>query len=186
MEEVGFILDVCNEKMEGTLAHLETELTHIRAGKASPQMIAGVMVDYYGSMTPLTQVANVTAPDARTIAIQPWEKQMIPELEKAIINSNLGFNPENNGEIVRITVPILTEERRKGLSKQANAEGENAKVSIRNARKDANDSLKKLLKEGLSEDSQKDAEAEVQTLTNNYSKKVEEMLAQKNEDIFKI
>ncbi|MFV0521828.1 MAG: ribosome recycling factor [Mangrovibacterium sp.] len=186
MEEVSLILDVCKEKMVDTLTHLEAELVHIRAGKASPQMIAGVMVDYYGSMTPLTQVANVTAPDARTIAIQPWEKQMIPELEKAIINANLGFNPENNGEVIRINVPILTEERRKGLAKQANAEGEHAKVSIRNARKDANDNLKKLLKEGLSEDNQKDAEAEVQTLTNNFSKKIDEMLVLKNEEIFTI
>ncbi|MFV0553174.1 MAG: ribosome recycling factor [Mangrovibacterium sp.] len=186
MEEVDFILDVCREKMEGALSHLETELVHIRAGKASPHMISGVVVDYYGSMTPITQVANVTAPDARTIAIQPWEKQLIPEIEKAIINSNLGFNPENNGEIVRITVPVLTEERRKGLAKQASAEAENAKVGIRNARKEANDGFKKLLKEGLSEDNQKDAEATVQTMTNNYSKKVEEMLAQKNDDIFKI
>lgn len=186
MEEVSFILDVCQEKMAGTLAHLETELAHIRAGKASAQMVAGVLVDYYGSMTPLPQVANVSTPDARTIAIQPWEKQMIPDLERAIINSNLGFNPENNGEMIRISVPILTEERRKGLAKQASAEAENAKVGIRNARKDANDSLKKLLKEGLSEDNQKDAEAEVQTLTNNFTKKADEMLAEKNEEIFTI
>ncbi len=186
MEEVGLILDMCKEKMNDTLIHLEEELLHIRAGKASPHMIAGVVVDYYGSMTPLTQVANVTAPDARTIAIQPWDKKMIPELERAIINSNLGFNPENNGEIIRITVPILTEERRKGLAKQASAAGETAKVSIRNARKDANDSLKKLLKEGLSEDNQKDAEAEVQTFTNNFTKKIDEILVLKNEEIFTI
>ncbi|MFV0290218.1 MAG: ribosome recycling factor [Mangrovibacterium sp.] len=186
MEEVDFILDVCKEKMLSTLAHLEAELVHIRAGKASTHMISGVVVDYYGSMTPITQVANVTAPDARTIAIQPWEKQIIPAIEKAIINSNLGFNPENNGEIIRISVPILTEERRKGLAKQASAEAENAKVGVRNARKDANDALKKLLKEGLSEDNQKDAEAEVQTLTNNYTKKIDDMLAEKTEEIFTI
>ncbi len=186
MEEVGLILDVCKEKMEQTIVHFEQELLHIRAGKANPQMLDGVMVDYYGSMTPLSQVANVSTPDARTIAIQPWEKQMIPELEKAIINSNLGFNPENNGELIRINVPALTEERRKDLAKQANATGEHTKVSIRNARKDANDNLKKLLKEGLSEDLEKDAENDVQNLTNNYVKKVDELLEKKNKEIFTI
>src|SRR5690606_32548681 len=131
------------------------ELVHIRAGKASPRMLDGVLVDYYGSMTALNQVSNISTPDARTIAVQPWEKSMIAPIEKAIMNANLGFNPDNNGEIIRINVPPLTEERRRNLSKQVSQEGEKAKISIRSARKDANESLKKLLKEGLSEDLEK-------------------------------
>lgn len=185
-EEVELILDLCREKMESAIDHLEKELVHIRAGKASPRMLDGVLVDYYGSMTPLQQVSNISTPDARTIAIQPWEKSIIAPIEKAIINSNLGFNPENNGEIIRISVPPLTEERRKILSRQANGEGENAKVSIRSARKDANDALKKLLKDGLSEDSQKNTEAEVQDMTNDFTKKVDVLLEKKNQEIFTI
>ena len=185
-EEVQFILDVCKEKMESAISHLETELVHIRAGKASTRMLDGVMVDYYGSMTPLNQVSNLSTPDARTIAIQPWEKAMISPIEKAIMNANLGFNPENNGEIVRINVPPLTEERRRDLTKQVGQEGENAKVSIRNARKEANDSLKKLLKNGLSEDLEKDAEGEVQELTNNFGKEVDKQLEEKNKEILTI
>ncbi len=186
MEEVGLILEICEEKMSSAISHLEHELLHIRAGKASPHMLEGVMVDYYGSMTPISRVANITTPDARTIAIQPWEKQLISEIEKAIINSNLGLNPDNNGELIRISVPILTEERRKDLAKRANSEGENAKVGIRSGRKDANDSLKKLLKDGLSEDEQKSAEAEVQELTNKFSKLVDTLLEKKTEEIFTI
>jgi len=185
-DEVELILDLCREKMESAIDHLEKELVHIRAGKASPRMLDGVTVDYYGSMTPLQQVSNINTPDARTIAVQPWEKKMISEIEKAIINANLGFNPENNGEIIRISVPALTEERRKSLSKQASAEGENAKVSIRSARKDSNDSLKKLLKDGLSEDMEKDAEAQVQDMTNDFSKKVDTLLEKKTKEIFTI
>ena len=185
-EEVELILDLCKERMVSAIDHLEKELVHIRAGKASPRMLDGVLVDYYGNMTPLQQVSNINTPDARTIAIQPWEKAMISPIERAIINSNLGFNPENNGEIIRISVPPLTEERRKGLSRQANAEGETAKVSIRSARKDANDALKKLLKDGLSEDMQKNTEAEVQDITNDYTKKVDVLLEQKTKEIFTI
>ncbi len=185
-EEIQFILDVCKEKMESAVKHLENELVHIRAGKASPRMLDGVMVDYYGSMTPLNQVSNLSTPDARTIAVQPWEKAMIAPIEKAIMTANLGFNPENNGEIIRINVPPLTEERRRDLTKQVGQEGENAKVSIRNARKDANDSLKKLLKDGLSEDLEKDAEHEVQELTNGFGKEVDKHLEDKNKEILTI
>lgn len=185
-DEVELILEVCKEKMVSAIDHFERELVHIRAGKASPRMLDGLTVDYYGSMTPLQQVSNISTPDARTIAIQPWEKQLIHEIEKAIINANLGFNPENNGEIIRINVPALTEERRKSLSKQANGEAENAKVSVRSARKDANDALKKLLKDGLSEDLEKDAETQVQDMTNDFSKKVDTLLEKKTKEIFTI
>ncbi|MDX8337588.1 ribosome recycling factor [Draconibacterium sp. IB214405] len=185
-EEVDFVLDVCREKMEAAISHLEKELVHIRAGKASPTMLDGVLVEYYGSQTPLSQVSNVSTPDARTIAVQPWEKTLIPVIEKAIINANLGFNPDNNGEIIRINIPVLTEERRKGLVKQAHQEGENAKVSVRGARKESNDSLKKLQKDGLSEDIEKDAEAEVQKLTDDFGKKIDALVKTKEEDIMTI
>ena len=185
-DEVELILEVCKEKMEATADHLEKELVHIRAGKASVRMLDGVVVDYYGTMTPLNRVSNISTPDARTIAVQPWEKNMIGPIEKAILNSNLGFNPENNGEIVRINVPALTEERRKSLSKQVSQVSEHAKVSIRSARKEANDALKKLIKEGLSEDIEKDSEDQVQSMTNDYSKKIDKMLEVKNQEIFTI
>ncbi len=185
-EELELILGVCNEKMEAAIDHLESELVHIRAGKASTRMLDGVTVDYYGSATPINQVSNLSTPDARTIAIQPWEKSMIAPIEKAILNANLGFNPENNGEIIRINVPPLTEERRRDLSKQVNQEGEKARISIRSARKDANEGLKKLLKDGLSEDRQKDAEADVQKMTDGFGKKVEGLLEDKNQEILTI
>jgi len=185
-EEVDFVLDSCKESMVAAIRHLEKELVHIRAGKASPAMLDSVQVEYYGSMTPLTQVSNVSTPDARTIAIQPWEKGLIPVIEKAIMAANLGLNPENNGEIIRINIPVLTEERRKNLVKQVHGEGENAKVSIRTARRDAKDELKKLLKEGLSEDAEKDAEGEVQKLTDEFGKKVDTLVEAKEEDIMTI
>lgn len=185
-EEFEFLLEHTEEKMRAAIAHLEKELIHIRAGKASPAMLDGVMVEYYGSMTPLNQVSNVSTPDARTIAIQPWEKGLIPIIEKAILAANLGFNPENNGEIIRINVPILTEERRKSLVKQVSQEGETAKVSLRTARKEANDSLKKLLKEGLSEDMEKNGEADVQKLTDDFGKKVDDLVKAKEKDIMTI
>lgn len=185
-EEVDFILDHCTEKMSGAIEHLDKELAAIRAGKASPRMLDTLTVDYYGSVTPLTQVANISTPDAKTIAIQPWEKSMIPEIEKAIINSNLGLNPDNNGELIRLNIPPLTEDRRRALTKDVSRVGENAKVSLRSARKEANDSLKKLLKEGLSEDLEKDAEANVQELTNKYAKQVDEMLKVKEEEIMTV
>jgi ribosome recycling factor len=185
-EELEFILDHTKEKMGAAVAHLEKELLHIRAGKASPAMLDGVMVEYYGSLTPLNQVSNVSTPDARTIAIQPWEKGLIPDIEKAIMTANLGLNPDNNGEIIRINIPVLTEERRKSLVKQVNQEGEIAKVSIRTARKEANDSLKKLLKEGLSEDLEKDAEGEVQKMTDDFGKIVDDLVKAREKDIMTI
>jgi ribosome recycling factor len=185
-EEVDFVIEHCKERMDAALKHLEKELVHIRAGKASPSMLDGVQVEYYGTMTPLNQVSNVSTPDARTIAIQPWEKGLIPVIEKSILAANLGFNPDNNGEIIRINIPALTEERRKQLVKQVSQEGETAKVSIRTARKDANDNLKKLLKEGLSEDMEKDAEEEVQKMTDSYGKKVDALVEAKEKDIMTI
>lgn len=185
-EEVDFVLQYCEERMEAAIEHLEKELLHIRAGKASPAMLDGVLVEYYGSMTPLNQVSNVSTPDARTIAIQPWEKGLIPVIEKAILSANLGLNPDNNGEIIRINIPVLTEERRKTLVKQVHQEGETAKVSLRTARKDANDSLKKLQKDGLSEDLEKDAEANVQKLTDDFGEKVDILVKTKEKDIMTI
>ncbi len=185
-EEVDFVLDHSKERMKAAINHLEKELIHVRAGKASPAMLDGVMVDYYGSMTPLNQVANINTPDARTIAIQPWEKKMIPVIEKAILNANLGFNPDNNGEMIRIIVPVLTEERRKGLVKQAQHEGEIAKVSVRTVRKEANESLKKLQKEGVAEDIVKAAEEEVQEMTNSFSVKIDNLVKAKEKDIMTI
>lgn len=185
-EEVEFVLEHCKERMEAAIEHLDKELLHIRAGKASPAMLDGVLVEYYGSMTPLNQVSNVSTPDARTIAIQPWEKGLIPVIEKAILAANLGLNPENNGEIIRINIPILTEERRKSLVKQVHQEGETAKVSIRTARKEANDSLKKLQKDGLSEDVEKDAETDVQKMTDNYGDKIDNLVKAKEKDIMTI
>jgi ribosome recycling factor len=185
-EEVDFILEHTQESMNAAIEHLDKELVHIRAGKASPSMLDGILVEYYGSMTALSQVANISTPDARTVAIQPWEKGLIPAIEKAIMNANLGFNPDNNGEIIRINIPVLTEERRKDLVKQVHQEGEHAKVSIRTTRKDANNSLKKLQKSGLSEDLEKDAEAEVQNMTDNFGKKVESLITVKEKDIMTI
>jgi ribosome recycling factor len=185
-EEVDFVIEHCKEKMKGAIEHLDKELIHIRAGKASPAMLDSVFIEYYGSTVPLSQVSNVSTPDARTIAIQPWEKGLIPKIEKAILAANLGFNPDNNGEIIRINIPVLTEERRKLLVKQANHEGEVAKVSIRTARKDANESLKKLQKDGLSEDLEKDAEVIVQKMTDDFGKKVDDLVKAKEKDIMTI
>ncbi len=185
-EEVQMILDICKEKMDQAIDHLDKELVHIRAGKASPRMLDSVQVLYYGSMVPISQVSNINTPDARTIAIQPWEKNMIHPIEKAIINSNLGFNPDNNGEMIRINVPAPTEQRRKDMVKQVNKEGEAGKISLRSARKDANDHLKKLLKEGLSEDLEKDSEAEVQNMVNEYTKVIDKLLEDKNIEILTV
>jgi len=186
MEEIEFILDSTKESMIGSIAHLEKEFLNIRAGKASPQMLGGVFVDYYGSQTPLSQVANINVPDARTITITPWEKNMLHPIEKAIMIANLGFNPMNNGDNIIINVPALTEERRRDLVKQAKAEAEDAKIGIRNARKDANTDIKKLEKEGTSEDVCKTAEEDVQKLTDSFIKKIEEHLAIKEAEIMKV
>jgi ribosome recycling factor len=185
-EEVQFVIDTTTEKMDNAISHLEQELGRLRAGKASPKMLDSVTIDYYGSQTPISQVANVGTPDPRTIAIQPWEKGMIDPIERAIINSNLGFNPMNNGEMIRINIPALTEERRLTLVKQVNAEGENAKVSLRSARKDGNDDIKKLEKDGLSEDEAKDAIDEIQKLTGKFSEKSDQVVKEKEDDIMKI
>ncbi|MBM6500990.1 MAG: ribosome recycling factor [Flavobacterium sp.] len=186
MEEIEFILDSTKESMNGSIAHLEKEFLNIRAGKATPQMLGGVFVDYYGSQTPLSQVANVNVPDARTITVTPWEKSMLHPIEKAIMIANLGFNPMNNGDNIIISVPPLTEERRRDLVKQAKAEAEDAKIGIRNARKDANTDIKKLEKDGTSEDVCKKAEEDVQKLTDAYIKKIEEHLVIKEAEIMKV
>ena len=186
MEEIEFILDSTKESMVGSIAHLEKEFLNIRAGKASPQMLGSVFVDYYGSQTPLTQVSNVNIPDARTITIQPYEKSMLHALEKAIMIANLGFNPMNNGDMIIINVPALTEERRRDLVKQAKSESEDAKISIRNARKDANTEIKKLEKDGTSEDVCKNAEDDIQKLTDGFIRKVDEHLAIKEAEIMKV
>jgi len=183
-EDIQFALDTTKEAMEQAIAHLHKRLLTIRAGKASPTMLQGVMVDYYGSPTPLSQVANVLTPDGRTISIQPWEKAMIPEIEKAIINSNLGFNPMNNGESIIINVPPLTEERRKDLVKQARSEAEDARIGVRNDRKNANNDIKKL--EDASEDEKKNAEVDVQTLTDNHVKQIDEILSAKEKEIMTV
>jgi ribosome recycling factor len=185
-EEIEFYIEETKERMEKAITHLDNELRVIRAGKANPAVLSGLMVDYYGTMTPLQQVSNVGTLDARTINIQPWEKTMIGPIEKAILAANLGFNPQNNGETIRIAVPPLTEERRKQLVKQVKNEGENARVSIRNARRDANEEFKKLQKNGLGEDVAKDAESDVQKLTDSYNKKVEEILEIKEKEILTV
>lgn len=186
MEEIEFILDSTKESMVGSIAHLEKEFLNIRAGKASPQMLGSVFVDYYGSQTPLSQIANVNVPDARTITIQPYEKSMLQTIEKAIMVANIGFNPMNNGENIIISVPPLTEERRRDLVRQAKSEAEDAKISIRNARKDANTDIKKLEKDGTSEDICKSAEEDIQKLTDGFIRKVDEHLAIKEAEIMKV
>ncbi len=185
-EDIQLVLDTAEESMQSAIDHLEKELSSIRAGKADPKMIASVTVDYYGTETPISQVANLSAPDARTIAIQPWEKNMIEPIERAIINSNLGFNPDNNGEMIRISIPALTEERRRDLTKQVHQEAENAKISIRNARRDAIDEFKKMQKDGMSEDLEKTGENEAQKLTDMYYKVVEAKSDEKEKDIMTI
>ena len=183
-EEIDFILDSTKEAMVNALKHLEKQFINIRAGKASPSMLGSVMVDYYGSQTPLAQVANVNTPDGRTITVQPWEKTMLQEIERAIMVANLGFNPMNNGETIIINVPPLTEERRRELAKQAKSEVEDAKISIRTARKDANSEIKNI--EDVSEDVQKNAEVDVQELTDTHVKKAEALFAVKEQEILKI
>jgi len=182
-EEIEFIVDSAKEQMQGTIDFLIKELRSIRAGKASPSMLANIMVDYYGSQTPLGQVANVNTPDARTISIQPWEKQMLTEIEKAIMKANIGFNPMNNGENIIINVPPLTEERRRDLARQAKAEGEHAKVGIRNARKDANNEVKKL---DISDDMKKNVETDIQQLTDTFVKKTDELFDLKEKEIMTV
>lgn len=182
-EEIQFVLDATKESMNAAIAHLERAFVKIRAGKASPAMLSSVMVEYYGSQTPLSQVANINTPDGRTISVQPWEKGMLSEIEKAIMNSNLGFNPMNNGDLIIINVPPLTEERRIQLTKQAKAEAEHAKVGVRSARQDANKEIKEL---EVSEDLEKNALSDVQELTDKYVKKIDDFLAVKEAEIMKV
>jgi len=185
-EEVNFILSSIEEDMRKSIVHLEEELLKIRAGKSNPSMLSSVMVDYYGSMTALTQVANISTPDPRTLTVQPWEKQMLEPISTAILNANLGFTPQNNGEIVIISIPMLTEERRKELVKRAKVVVENAKVSIRTVRKDGNDEIKKLQKDGLPEDVAKGAENQIQEHTNDFTAQVDKLFAVKEIDIMKV
>ncbi len=174
------------ELMQAAVMYLDDALAHIRAGKATPRILDPIKVDYYGAATPLANVATITTPDARTIAIQPWEKKLINDIERAIINSNIGLAPSNNGEVIRLSIPPLTEERRKELAKQCKGEAENAKVSIRNARRDAIDLLKKQVKDGMPEDVEKDAEGDVQKLHDNYVKQVDELYAKKEKEIMTV
>ena len=185
-EDVQLIYEMSRERMEKALEHLDSELVRIRAGKANIHIVDGVMVDYYGTDTPLNQVSNISTPDAKTIMIQPWEKTMIDPIEKALMNSNVGITPGNNGEVIRLIIPQLTEERRRDLFKQVKNEGENARVSMRNSRRDANDEYKQMQKDGLSEDEAKDAGDQIQKLTDEFTEKVEKIVSAKEEEIMTI
>ena len=183
MEDFKIIIDTIEELMKNSVAHLDKSFLNIRAGKATPMMLSSVSIDYFGTNTPLNQVANINTPNSQTISVQPWDKSIIPEIEKAIITSNLGFNPMNNGESVIINVPPLTEDRRKDLVKQAKAEAENSKISIRTSRKEANSEIKNL---SLSEDEMKNAELDIQNLTNNYISLIDEKLQVKEKEIMTV
>ena len=186
MEEIEFYIDAAKETMDGALKHLAIELSKIRAGKASPSMLDGIQVDYYGMMTPLTGAASINTPDARTIVVKPFEKKMIAECEKAIRNSNIGLTPMNDGEIIRLNIPPLTEERRRELVKRVKAEIETAKINVRNVRQDANSSIKKLKNEGVSEDAVKAGEERIQKITDSYIVKVDAVFADKEKDIMSV
>lgn len=185
-EEVSFVIEEAEEGMNNALSHLDREFQKIRAGKASPAMLEGVRVDYYGSMTPIDQVSNINTPDPRQIIVQPWEKAMLSPIEKAIMAANLGFNPQNNGEVLRIIVPPLTEERRRDLVKKAKVEVENAKVTVRNIRRSAMDSGKKLEKEGVPEDEIKQLEKEIQNLTDSFISRIDKSFEAKEKDIMTV
>lgn len=185
-EDVSLAIELAEDSMKKAITHLESELAKIRAGKANPQMLDGIMVDYYGSPTPLNQVGNVSIMDARTLTIQPWEKNMLQPIERAIIASNIGINPQNDGNIIRLFLPPLTEERRRELVKRSQAEGEHSRVAIRNIRREAIESIKKAQKNGLSEDVAKDAEADVQAITDRYISLVEKHLGSKEKEIMAV
>jgi ribosome recycling factor len=185
-EEIEFTLEEAKEGMHNAVLHLEKELQKVRAGKASPQMLEGVKIDYYGAMTPIDQTANVSTPDARQIIVQPWDKSVLGLIEKAILAANLGFNPKNEGEILRIVVPALTEERRKDLVRKAKAEAENAKISIRNIRRIANETAKQLKKDGVPEDEVDKLETDIQKLTDEHIIKVDKILEGKEKDILTV
>lgn len=186
MEEIDLYLDMARDTMDGAIKHLNIELAKIRAGKASPQMLDGIMVEYYGAPSPLQNVASVTTPDVRTIAIRPFEKKLIADIERAIRNSNIGLSPMNDGELIRLSIPPLTEERRKELVKRAKNEIETAKINIRNIRQDANNSIRKLIKNGVAEDMVKVGEDRVQKTTDSYIVKVEQIFAAKERDIMEV
>jgi ribosome recycling factor len=185
-EEIALILDDAQERMSKALTHLDTELAKIRAGKASPQMLDGIQVDYYGAATQLGQVANVSVLDVRTISIQPWEKNMLQPIERAIIASNIGLTPQNDGNVIRLFLPPLTEERRRELVKRAQGEGEHSKVAIRSIRRESIEQIKKLQKDGLSEDIAKDSEKEIQDLTDKHIALVDKTLAHKEKEIMSV
>lgn len=185
-EELSLIMDDAEEHMNKAIQHLEVELVKIRAGRANPNMLDGIVVDYYGTPTPINQIGNLSVTDARTLTIQPWEKNMLQPIERAIINSNIGLAPQNDGNIIRLFLPPLTEERRKELVKRVNAEGEHTKVAIRNIRRDAIEQIKKLQKDGLSEDAAKDAEKDVQVLTDKYSAQIDKHLEAKDKEIMSV
>ena len=186
MNDVNHYLNPAEEKMEMAVEYLDEALAHIRAGKANPKILDGIRVDYYGSAAPISNVANISVPDARTIAITPWEKSMFKVIEKAIINSELGITPENNGEVIRISIPPLTEERRKALVKQSKNEAEQAKISVRNARRDAIEGLKKAIKDGMPEGVEKDAEAKVQKIHDRFMKRIDEIFAAKEKEVLTV
>ena len=186
MFDVKNCLNTCEEKMRLAALHLEETLSQIRAGKANVHILDGIKVNSYGATVPLNNVAAITTPDMRTIAIKPWDKTMFPVIEKAIIDSNVGITPESNGEVIRLCIPALTEDRRKQIAKQCGKEGEIAKVSIRNIRRDGIDKLKKAIKDGLSEDLEKDAEADLQKIHDKYMKKIDAILAEKEKEIMTV
>lgn len=186
MNDINEYIAIAEESMEKAIDHLNHELAQIRTGKASPAVLGGIMVSYYGTPTPLNQVANVATADARTITIQPWEKNMLGPIEKAIFESNMGMTPMNDGELIRISIPPLTEERRKDFVKKAKALGEEAKISIRNARRDAMEYIKKAVKDGFPEDAGKKSESDVQDTTNTYNEKVDKLILAKEKDIMTI
>jgi ribosome recycling factor len=185
-EDIESIIADADDHMNKAINHLEAELTKIRAGKANPQMLDGIQVDYYGSPMPINQVANISVMDARTLSIQPWEKNMLQPIERAIIAANIGINPQNDGSLIRLFLPPLTEERRKELVKRCHGEGEHSKVAIRNIRREAIEHIKRLQKNGLSEDAAKDAEADVQQVTDKYTAAVEKHLASKEKEIMSV
>lgn len=185
-DDVSLTLEIAEDSMDKAIRHLEAELVKIRAGKANPQMLEGIMVDYYGNPTPINQVGNISVTDARTLTIQPWEKNMLQPIERAIIASNIGINPQNDGNLIRLFLPPLTEERRRELVKRCHAEGEHCKVAIRNIRRDAIESIKKAQKNGLSEDAASDAEMDIQEVTNKYITAVDKHLAAKEKDIMAV
>ena len=185
-DDLALILDDCTSSMKKAIDHFETELIKIRAGKASPDMLNGIVVDYYGNPTPIGQVGNISVMDARTLTIQPWEKNMLQPIERSIIAANIGINPQNDGNLIRLFLPPLTEERRRELVKRSNVEGEHAKIAVRNIRRDAIEQIKKLQKDGLSEDAAKDGETDMQEITNNYISLVDKHLEAKEKEIMAV